>query len=187
MKKVNAIDARNKERAQSNQTVDNNIYQGIVGHPKMKKISSLFNHDHQKAISDLSSSSNDNDPKDDSENICDIEVEDFISTAPINEYAGDNIDIGVVDEENTKQPVEYVRNNNTDVKVDVVYSLTDNNSKNYNITTISKDKYSNLHVDMWDNNMKATTATINKKSIDKSFKAAKENEKNQNHRHKDIN
>ena len=31
---------------------------------------------------------------------------------------------------------------------------------------------------MWNNNMKATSATINKKSIDKQFKAAKENEKN---------
>ena len=39
--------------------------------------------------------------------------------------------------------------------------------------TFSKDKYSNLHVDMWDNNMKANTATINKNSIDKHSKAAK--------------
>ena len=85
-----------------------------MGHPKMKNISSLFNHDHQKDTSDLSSSSNDNDPKDDTDNICDIEVEDFTSTAPINEYAGDNIDTRVVDERNTKQPVsheEYIKNN----------------------------------------------------------------------------
>ena len=40
---------------------------------------------------------------------------------------------------------------------------------------------------MWDNNMKATTTTINKKYIDKNFKAAKENEKKQNKRYQDIN
>ena len=72
IKKVNAIDAKNKESVQSNQTVDNTIYQGIVGPPKMKNISSLFNHDHQKDIFDLSSSLNDNDPKDDTDSSASI-------------------------------------------------------------------------------------------------------------------
>ena len=109
---------------------------------------------------DVVSSSNDNDSKDDNDNICDIEVEDFTSNVPINECDGDNIDARVVDEKNIKQPVEHVRNNNTDVKVDVVSSLIDNDSKVYNINNINKDKYSTLHVDMWDNNMKVTTTTI---------------------------
>ena len=109
---------------------------------------------------DVVSSSNDNDSKDDNDNICDIEVEDFTSNVRINEWDGDNIDARVVDEENIKQPVEHVRNNNTDAKGDVVSSLIDNDSKVYNINNINKDKYSTLHVDMWDNNMKVTTTTI---------------------------
>ena len=110
-------------------------------------------------------------------NICDIEVDDSTSTVPINECAGDNIDARVVDEENTTHPVEHVRNKNIDVKVDVVFSLIYNDSKDDTITNINKDKYSTLHVDMWDNNIKATTATIDKKSVDKHSKAVKEHEK----------
>ena len=88
---------------------------------------------------------------------------------------------------NLTQPVEHVRNNNIDVKVDVVSSSIDNDSKDDNINNIIKDKYSTLHVDIWDNNMKATTATIDNKSVDKYFKATKENEKNKTKENKTLN
>ena len=183
IKKVKVIDVRNNESDQSNQIIDNTTYQGMLGNSKMKKIVSLCTHDPKQDIHASVSSPNDHDPKDDIDNICDMDVEDFTSTVPINECDGEDIDARIVDEENTTHPVEHVSNKNIDVKVDIVVSLIYNDSKDDTITNINKDKNSTLHVDMWDNNIKATTATIDKKSVDKHSKAVKEHEKKKVTRH----
>ena len=55
------------------------------------------------------------------------------------------------------------------------------------INKINKDKYSTLPVAIWNNNMKATTATLEKISLDKYFKANKANEKNKTKENKRLN
>ena len=58
-------------------------------------------------------------------------------------------------------------------------NANDNVTMNNDINNINKDTYSTLHVAMWNNDMKSTTATLDKISFDKHFKAAKENTREQ--------
>ena len=96
-----------------------------------------------------------------------------------NECDGDNIYARIDNKEDITQSVDQDKNNNIDVKDDVVSSPIDNDSKYVNINNINKDKHSILHVDMWDNTTKATTATTDKISVAKYFKAANEHEKHE--------
>ena len=105
--------------------------------------------------------------------------EGITSNVSISESDGDNINDRVVDVENMKQNVRHDTNDNIHVKDDVVSSPIDKDSKDVNINNINKDKYSILHVDMWDNTTKATTATTDKISVAKYFKAANEHEKHE--------
>ena len=76
------------------------------------------------AKSDVVSSLIDNDSKDNNDNICDIEVEDFTCNVPIKEYDSKNIDARVVNEEDITQPVEYAINNNIDANPQIIQMIS---------------------------------------------------------------
>merc|ERR1712161_48245 len=121
----------------------------VVGEEDMKQPDEYDVNDNIGVKVDVISSSIDNHTKDDNDNICDTEIDKVTPNIPINKYDCDNIDTIVVGEEDMKQPLEHVINNNIDVKADAVSSPIDNHTKddNDNICEIEvQDSTSNVSI-----------------------------------------